>query len=120
MAIKRTKRRARIKKSIRKKIHGSAEIPRMSVFRSLKSIYTQLVDDNSGKTILSVSSLSKSLATEIKGKTKTEVAQIVGKATAEEAKKHKIEKVVFDRNGFLYHGRIKAVADGAREAGLKF
>lgn len=120
IAIKRVQRRARIKQSIRKKIHGTAERPRFTVYRSLKSIQAQLVDDNTGTTLFTVSSLSKSLAAEIKGKTKTEAAAIVGKAAAEEAKKRNIENVVFDRNGYLYHGRVKAVADGAREAGLKF
>jgi len=120
IAIKRVQRRARIKKSIRKKIEGTAEVPRLTVFRSLKSIYAQLVDDNTGATLFTVSSLSTALASDIKGKTKTETAQIVGKALGEEAKKRNIEKVVFDRNGYLYHGRVKAVADGAREAGLKF
>lgn len=120
IAIKRLKRRARIKKSIRKKIEGTAEIPRLTVFRSIKSIYAQLIDDNTGSTLFAMSSLSKELAADVKGKTKVETAQIVGKAVGEEAKKRNIEKVVFDRNGYLYHGRVKAVADGAREAGLKF
>jgi large subunit ribosomal protein L18 len=87
----------------------------------LKGIYAQLIDDNNHHTLVTVSSLSKSVQGEIKkAKGKIEVARIVGKAIGEEAKKMKIEQVVFDRNGFLYHGRIKAVADGAREAGLKF
>ena len=119
-AIKRIERRQRIKKSIRKRIQGTPEVPRLTVYRSLKAIQAQLVDDTTGKTLLTVSSLSKSLAAEIQGKTKTETAKIVGKAAAEEAKKRQIEKVVFDRNGYLYHGRVKAMADGAREAGLKF
>jgi large subunit ribosomal protein L18 len=91
------------------------------VYRSLKSIYAQVVDDTSRKTLFGVSSLTKTLAEDIKkAKDKTSQARIVGKAIAEEAKKQNIEKVVFDRNGYLYHGRVKAVADGAREAGLKF
>ena len=120
IAIKRVERRTRIKKSIRKKIEGTSEIPRLTVFRSLKSIHAQLVDDSTGTTLFTISSMSKALAEEIKGKTKVETATIVGKAAGEEAKKRKIERVVFDRNGYLYHGRVKAVADGAREAGLKF
>ncbi len=114
-------RRRRIKKRIRKTIKGTAECPRLTVFRSLKAIYAQLVDDSNQKTILSVSSLSKSLKGEIgKAKGKIAVAKIVGRSMGEEALKLKIQKVVFDRNGYLYHGRIKALADGARETGLKF
>ena len=117
----RVKRRQRIKRHIRKSVSGTADRPRLTVYRSLKSIYAQLVDDTSHRTLVSVSSLTKSLQAEVqKAKTKTDVAVIVGKALAEEAKKKKIETVVFDRNGFLYHGRVKALADGAREAGLNF
>jgi len=112
----RTERRKRIKKRIHKKVEGTSERPRLVVFRSLRGIYAQLVDDSSSKTICSVSSLSK----DIKKGNKTETAKLVGKNLAEKAKTLKIEQVVFDRNGFLYHGRVKAVADGAREAGLKF
>jgi large subunit ribosomal protein L18 len=87
----------------------------------LKAIYAQLIDDQEQKTLITISSLSKNLSGEIgKAKGKVEAAKIVGKAIGEEAKKQKIEKVVFDRSGYLYHGRVKAVADGAREAGLKF
>ncbi len=118
---KRHLRRKRIKKHIRKKIHGTPECPRLTVFRSLRAIYAQVVDDTSQKTLFSVSSLSKSLTNEIKkAHGKVEVAKIVGKAVGEEAKKRNIDKIVFDRNGYLYHGRVKAVADGAREAGLRF
>lgn len=114
-------RRERIKKHIRKRIKGTAECPRLTVFRSLRSIYAQLIDDTSQKTLFTVSSLSKSLRNEIKkSKGKVEAAKIVGRAAGEEAKKRKIEKVIFDRNGYLFHGRVKAVADGAREAGLMF
>lgn len=117
----RRQRRNRIKKHVRKHITGTAERPRLCVFRSLKAIYVQCIDDSQSRTIFGVSSLTKSLAAEIeKAKSKTEAAAIVGKAAGEEAKKHKINEVVFDRNGYLYHGRVKAVADGAREAGLKF
>jgi len=118
---KKKSRRIRIKKNIRKRIQGTPECPRLTVFRSLRSIYAQLVDDTSQKTLVAVSSLSKSLKEEIKkSKGKIEAAKIVGKAMGVEAKKRKITNVVFDRNGYLYHGRVKAVADGAREAGLKF
>jgi large subunit ribosomal protein L18 len=120
-ASKRHKRRIRIKKHIRKTVRGTPERPRLLVYRSLKSIYAQVVDDTSRKTLFGVSSLTKTLAEDIKkAKDKTAQARIVGKAIAEEAKKQNIEKVFFDRNGYLYHGRVKAVADGAREAGLKF
>ena len=91
------------------------------MFRSNKSIYAQVVDDTANRTLFTVSSLSKSLSKEIeKVKGKVEIAHIVGKALGEEAKKRKIERVVFDRSGYLYHGRVKALADGAREAGLNF
>ncbi|NQT24164.1 50S ribosomal protein L18 [candidate division KSB1 bacterium] len=117
----RTERRKRIKKRIHKKIAGTSERPRLVVFRSLRSIYAQLVDDSSSRTLCSVSSQSKDLKSEVaKAKGKTEAAKIIGKSLAEKAKGLKIEQVVFDRNGFLYHGRVKAVAEGAREAGLKF
>jgi large subunit ribosomal protein L18 len=120
-ASKRHERRIRIKKHIRKTVRGTTERPRLLVYRSLKSIYAQIVDDTSRKTLFGVSSLTKTLAEDIKkAKDKTAEAKIVGKAIAVEAKKRQIEKVVFDRNGYLYHGRIKAVAEGAREAGLKF
>jgi large subunit ribosomal protein L18 len=120
-AIQRRERRIRIKRHISKHIRGTSERPRLAVFRSLKAIYAQLIDDQEQKTLITISSLSKNLSGEIgKAKGKVEAAKIVGKAIGEEAKKQKIEKVVFDRSGYLYHGRVKAVADGAREAGLKF
>jgi large subunit ribosomal protein L18 len=119
--LQRRERRQRIKRHIRKKIYGTAEIPRLTVYRSLKAIYAQLIDDTSHNTLCAVSSHTKSLAGEVKkSKGKIEVARVVGTAIAEEAKKHKIKKVVFDRNGFLYHGRIKALAEAAREGGLEF
>lgn len=109
-------RRQRIKQRIRKTVNGSAERPRLSVYRSNKEIYAQLIDDASGKTILSVSSLKVSK----NGKNKTEVANEVGAAAAQLAVQAGITNVVFDRNGYLYHGRVKALADGARANGLKF
>lgn len=119
--LKKRVRRNRIKRHIRKRIQGTPECPRLTVYRSIKSIYAQLVDDTTHKTLYAISSLSKALAGEIsKADGKIEKARIVGKALGEEAKKRNIDKVVFDRNGFLYHGRVKAVAEGAREAGLKF
>lgn len=114
-------RRAKIKKRIHKKIQGSSDRPRLVVFRSLKSIYAQLIDDASNKTLVTVSSLSKDLSADVeKSKSKVETAKLVGQAVGEAAKKLKVESVVFDRNGYLYHGRVKALAEGAREAGLKF
>ncbi|MBK6506792.1 MAG: 50S ribosomal protein L18 [Ignavibacteria bacterium] len=115
------KRRARIKHQIRKKVGGTAEKPRMVVYRSLNHIYTQLIDDSSGKTIFSVSSKSKDIAEKLAGsKGRIEMSKLVGKLAAEKAISQNISSVIFDRNGFLYHGRVKAVADGAREGGLKF
>ncbi len=114
-------RRERIKRHIRKRVRGTSERPRLTVYRSLRAIYAQLVDDTTHRTLVTVSSLSKSLQSEIKkGKGKVEIARIVGREVGEEAKKRKIDCVVFDRSGYLYHGRVKAVAEGAREAGLKF
>lgn len=117
MATK-TNNRVKIKTRIRATVSGSAERPRMSVFRSNKEIYVQLVDDLEGRTLVAASSADKGIASE-KG-TKTEKATLVGKLIAERAKEAGIENVVFDRNGYLYHGRVKALAAGAREEGLKF
>ena len=117
MALSKLERRARIKNRIRKIVSGDETRPRLSVFRSNKEISAQLIDDVNGVTLLSVSSRDKAIAS--KG-TKIEVASNVGKTLAEKAAKVGIETVSFDRNGYLYHGRVKALADGAREAGLKF
>jgi large subunit ribosomal protein L18 len=118
MALTKQARRYRIKKRIRKIVNGTPEIPRLSVFRSNKQIYAQIIDDLSGKTLVSASSLDKEIDA---GKVnKTEQAAMVGKLIAEKAKKANIEKVVFDRNGYLYHGRVKSIAEAAREGGLKF
>lgn len=111
-------RRLKIKYRVRKKVFGSDEKPRLSVFRSNKQIYAQLINDNKGSTIVAASSAEKALA-EKKG-TKIELAKEVGKLLAEKAKEAGIENVVFDRNGYLYHGRVKSLAEGAREGGLKF
>ena len=108
--------RQKRKLRIRKKVNGTIERPRLSVFRSAKHIYAQVVDDLTGKTLVAVSSLTKELrGTEGK---KTDVAKVVGQALAKACAAKGIDKVVFDRNGFIYHGRVKAVAEGAREAGL--
>jgi len=113
--------RLRKKKHIRKKIIGTSERPRLVVYKSLKHIYAQLVDDTNHKTITGMSSLSNELKNEISNaKSKIEVAEIVGNGIAKRALDLKLEKIVFDRNGYIYHGRVKAVADGARKGGLKF
>ena len=119
MALTKQQRRIRIKYRIRKKLRGSQERPRLVVFRSNKQIYAQLIDDLSGKTLLSASSLEKEIA-EKKDTNKTEQAKLVGKLAAEKSVQAGVQQVVFDRNGYLYHGRVKALAEAAREAGLKF
>jgi large subunit ribosomal protein L18 len=119
MALTKRNRRLRIKKRIRKDISGNQEVPRMTIFRSNKQIYAQFVDDISGKTLLAASSLEKEIADK-KVESKIEQAKLVGKLAAEKSKKAGITQVVFDRNGYLYHGRIKALADAARDGGLKF
>ena len=118
MKLTKTQRKYRIRRRIRKVSSGTAQRPRLSIFRSNSEIYAQVIDDVEGKTLAAVSSRDKDLA-KIKGN-KTEVATEVGKAIAEKAKKAGIDKVAFDRGGNLYHGRVKALAEGAREAGLKF
>ena len=105
---------------VRKLVSGTAETPRMSVYRSTKNIYVQLIDDVNGLTLASASTLEKTVKEQIAGKTKTEAAKIVGQIAGERAKKKGIEAVVFDRGGYLYTGRVQSLADGAREAGLKF
>lgn len=104
---------------IRKKVFGTTERPRFNVFRSAKHIYAQVIDDVTGVTLVASSTVSKVLRAEITGK-KVEQAKAIGKALAEACKAKNIETVVFDRGGYRYHGRVKAVADGAREGGLKF
>ena len=115
MAVSKSERRLRIKRSIRSKISGTAERPRLSVFRSNKNIYAQLIDDLAGKTLVAVSS-----ATTENSSPKTEASIAVGKELATKAQEQGITEVVFDRSGYLYHGRVKSLAEGAREAGLKF
>jgi len=119
MALTKLEKRSRIRMRIRKKISGTAEKPRVAVFRSNKQIYAQVVDDNKGVTILSVSSKEKEVAGQT-GLKKTEQAKLVGKSLAEKCKEKGIENVVFDRSGYKYHGRVKSLADAAREGGLKF
>ena len=116
--MKKQELRQRRKFHIRKRLEGSTERPRLSVYRSLNHIYAQVIDDVTGKTVASASTLSPELK-ESKGKKKDQ-AKEVGKLVAKKCQDAKIESVVFDRNGFNYHGRVAAVADGAREGGLKF
>jgi len=118
MALSKSEKRNRIHLRIRKTISGSAERPRLCVFRSNKEIYAQLVDDLNGTTITAASSRDKDIASA--NANKIEAAKLVGKAIAEKASKSGVESVVFDRGGYLYHGRIKQLAEGAREGGLKF
>lgn len=120
MAITKVERRLRIKKRIRKIVEGSAERPRMTVFRSNKQISVQLIDDLAGSTLIAVSSLDKDIAKECVGKNKVDQATIVGTYVAKKAIEKGIDNVVFDRNGYLYHGRVKSLAESARNNGLKF
>lgn len=113
-------RRARRALRVRKRIEGTAERPRLCVYRSAKHIYAQLVDDLSGRTLLSASSLTPTVREEGKDKEKRDVSAAVGKKVAELAQAKGIKKVVFDRAGFPFHGRVKALAEGAREGGLEF
>ncbi len=114
--LARGKRKARI----RKKIEGSPERPRLSVFRSARHVYAQVIDDTAGKTLAYASSVEKEMKEKPKFENKIAMATFIGKLVAQRAMDKGIKQVVFDRNGFLYHGRIKAVSDGAREAGLDF
>jgi large subunit ribosomal protein L18 len=113
------KRRAR-QARVRRKVRGSNERPRLSVYRSLHHIYAQVVSDETGRTMVTASTMSATLREESKTKNGVTAAKLVGKAIAERCREAGISEVVFDRNGFLYHGRVKALADAAREAGLKF
>jgi len=109
------------KSSIRKKVYGTPERPRLTIYRSASHIYAQIIDDTTGKTLVSASTISKGLREQLKSITKAlDICKLVGKETAKLALEKKIQQVVYDRNGYLYHGRVKAVADGAREGGLKF
>ena len=120
MALNRIERRRRIHYRIRKKVNGTAERPRMVVFRSNKQIYVQVIDDEQSRTLVAAASNDKALAAECKGKSGIEAAAIVGKAIAERAKEAGIQSVAFDRGGYLFHGRVKSLADAAREGGLDF
>lgn len=118
MALTKSQRRLRIKSRIRKIVSGTEARPRLSVFRSNKEIYAQIVDDVTGKTLVAASSRDKDISSS-KGN-KVEIAALVGKSIAEKALKAGVETISFDRGGYLYHGRVKSLAEGAREGGLKF
>ncbi len=120
MAMTKIERRQRIRYRIRKVVSGTAAQPRLSVFRSNKQIYVQVIDDTKGLTLASAGSNDKALVEAVKGKTACEVAALVGKLIAERAIEKGISTVSFDRGGYLYHGRVKSLADAAREGGLKF
>jgi len=117
-----TRREARIRrhKRVRKNISGTADRPRLNVFRSLSDIYAQVIDDEAGTTLASASTIDSELRGKVKGKPKTEQAKLVGEEIAKRAKAKGLKQVVFDRGGFRFSGRVKALADAAREAGLEF
>jgi large subunit ribosomal protein L18 len=120
MALSRIERRRRIHYRIRKHVNGTAEKPRMVVFRSNKQIYVQVVDDEQGKTLCAAASNDKELAVQCKGKSGIDAAAVVGKAIAERCLAKGITRICFDRGGYLFHGRVKSLADAAREGGLVF
>lgn len=105
---------------MRRNVQGTPERPRLNVFRSLNQIYAQVIDDLEGTTLVSASSLEEGLASQLKGKTKTEQARIVGETVGKRATEQGLKQVVFDRGGYRYHGRVRALAEAAREAGLEF
>ncbi len=118
--LKRAESRDRRHRRVRKHIIGTVERPRLNVFRSEAEIYAQVIDDQAGHTLASASSIDHEIREKLSGKTKTEQARLVGQAVAERAKTKGVSQVIFDRGGFRYIGRVKALADGAREAGLDF
>jgi large subunit ribosomal protein L18 len=120
MVSSRTERRVRRHQRVRKRVVGTADQPRLNVFRSEKHIYAQIIDDVQGRTLVAASSLSKELSEALKHGANKAAARAVGKLIAQKALAQKLTKVVFDRGGYVYHGRIKELADGAREGGLKF
>lgn len=113
-------RRAKIRRRVRSKISGTAERPRLSVYRSLKHIYLQIINDQAGETLVAASTKTAELQEQLKGKSYSERAAVVGKYIAEKAIEKGVTAVVFDRCGYLYHGKVKAVAEAAREGGLQF
>jgi large subunit ribosomal protein L18 len=119
-AIKARQARAARHRRVRARVSGTSDRPRLNVYRSLSNIYAQVIDDTVGSTLVSASTIDKEIAAQIEGKDKSDAARIVGKVLAERAKSAGIEKVVFDRGGYQYHGRVAALAEGAREGGLEF
>ncbi|PLX96000.1 MAG: 50S ribosomal protein L18 [Desulfuromonas sp.] len=122
MSVAEKRRQARCKRQVRvrRKVKGTEERPRLNIFRSARHIYAQIIEDSTGKTLAAVSSLSKEVVSGDAYTGNVEAAKCVGEAIAKKALEQNIKQVVFDRNGFLYHGRVKALADAAREAGLSF
>ena len=120
MAVKSREARQRRHRRIRMRISGTSDVPRLNVFRSLDHIYAQVIDDVAGHTLVAASTLDKDLQSELEGKGKSEQSVAVGKMVAERALAAGVKRVVFDRGGYLYHGRVKALAEGAREGGLEF
>jgi large subunit ribosomal protein L18 len=118
--IKKREQRERRQRRIRARVAGSSERPRLNVFRSLDNIFAQVIDDTAGVTLVSASTIDKQVRAQVEGKNKTESAKIVGQVLAERAKEAGIARVVFDRGGYRYHGRVAALAEGAREGGLEF
>lgn len=118
--IKKREQRERRHRRVRARVMGTAQRPRLNVFRSLSNIYAQVIDDQAGHTLVSASTVDREIAKQIEGKSKIESAKIVGEALAERAKAAGISQVVFDRGGYRYHGRIAALAEGARAGGLEF
>lgn len=112
--------RLRRHKRVRRQVVGTPDRPRLNVFRSLRHIYAQVIDDNQGHTVVSASTIDPQVAPQLEGLTKIEQARVVGKVLAERALSQGIDEVVFDRGGYAYHGRVKALADAAREGGLEF
>jgi large subunit ribosomal protein L18 len=118
--LSRNAHRQRVHQRVRTRVEGTDERPRLCVYRSLGHIYAQVIEDRSGRTLVSASSIDKEMKKQMKGGGNVAAAKVIGKAVAERAKAAGIEKVVFDRGGYKYHGRIRALAEAAREAGLKF
>lgn len=115
-----TEARERRRRRVRSRVSGTPQRPRLNVFRSSTNIYAQVIDDVGGRTLVSASTIDKAIAGQVEGKPKTEAARIVGKILAERAREAGISRVVFDRGGYKYHGRVAALAEGAREGGLEF
>jgi large subunit ribosomal protein L18 len=118
--LSRNAHRQRVHERVRTRVEGTPERPRLCVYRSLGNIYAQVIEDRTGRTLVSASSIDKEMNKQMKGGGNVAAAKVIGKAVAERAKAAGIEKVVFDRGGYKYHGRIRALAEAAREAGLKF